>query len=375
MNADTPSSKPAILLVDDDPRALLATEGHLESDACEIVTARSGAEALLRLREPREFALVLLDVRMPVMDGFAVARAMKAEARLALIPICFLTASLTEQADMLRGYDVGAMDLLNKPVNPYLLRAKVAVLVNLWRTTRELAAANHRLVAEVAERERAAEIIKASLAEKEVLLREIHHRVKNNLQVVSGLLLLQSGQVNDPALKAIFSEVEVRVRSMALVHERLYSEHTLSNLDFANYLQTLAGELLQSISIGATVKLEADLDPVRVPVDTAIPLGLIATELVTNALKYAYKGRKEGVLKLSLKPVAEGRFELAVADDGPGLPAEFDPAKATSLGLRLVRMLSQQIGGEVVFASGPGAPCRVTFPPAGVGGQIEDRWR
>ncbi len=141
-----PFSKPTVLLVDDDPRALLATEGFLLSDAYEIVTARSGAEALLHLRETREFALVLLDVRMPVIDGFAVARVMKAEERLALIPICFMTAALKDQADILSGYAVGAVDLLIKPVDPYLLRAKVAVFVKLWRTTRDLATRTTELV-------------------------------------------------------------------------------------------------------------------------------------------------------------------------------------------------------------------------------------
>ncbi len=358
--------KPAVLLVDDSQLTLLATEGFLESDVYDIITACNGEEALCRLREGREFALMLLDMRMPGMDGLDVARAIKSAGHLASLPICFLTSSGDNPSLVMDAYKAGAVDFITKPVEPRLLRAKVGVFIELWEATRQLEqrveARTAELKLEVAARKQAEETVRASLEEKEVLLREIHHRVKNNLQVVSSLLLLQRGQVEDPGLKAVFEEAEGRIRSMALVHERLYREHTLSNLDFADYLSTLAEELIQGASTSATVKLETDLDSVRVPVDTAIPLGLIATELVTNALKYAYRGRKEGVLKITLKPAGENRFELAVADDGPGRPEGFDPAKATSLGLRLVRMLAQQIRGTVTFIPGAGGACHVHFP-------------
>ena len=150
------SPKPAVLVVDDDSRALLGMEDQLQSDGggYDIVTASSGAEALCRLLEPREFALVLLDVRMPLMDGFAVAHAMKAEQRLARLPICFLTASLGERADVVHAYTSGAVDVLLKPVDPALLRAKVAVFIDLWQKTRELAVVNSQLMKEISERKK-----------------------------------------------------------------------------------------------------------------------------------------------------------------------------------------------------------------------------
>ena len=215
---------------------------------------------------------------------------------------------------------------------------------------------------DITEKKKSADLIQASLTEKETLLQEIHHRVKNNLQIVSSLLQLQGERVQDAGLRAVFSETEGRVRSMALVHERLYREHTFSSLDFSQYLETLAGQLLESLrSEGTQVELELACEPLRLPVDTAIPLGLITTELITNAIKYAFRGRPGGVLRIALRQTGEGRHELAISDDGPGLPPGLDPATTRSLGMRLVTMLARQIRGEATYARGPGAGCRVSF--------------
>ena len=204
--------------------------------------------------------------------------------------------------------------------------------------------------------------LQAALTEKEVLVKEMHHRVKNNLQVISSLLQLQRRQLKEPALQEVFAEAENRVRAMALVHERLYQQHQLSGLDFGDYLQGLVEQLMRATGSRATVRPELELQPLSLPVNTAIPLGLIASELITNALKYAYRGRASGVLRIELKPVDAGRLSLLVADDGPGLPANFDPRSTASLGMRLVLMLSQQLGAQVSFGEGPGASCCVTAP-------------
>ncbi|WP_084150325.1 histidine kinase dimerization/phosphoacceptor domain -containing protein [Azohydromonas australica] len=209
--------------------------------------------------------------------------------------------------------------------------------------------------------------LKAALAEKEVLLQEVHHRVKNNLQVVSSLLQLQRRQLRDPAIEAVFSETEHRVRAMALVHQRLYQQSTLSALNFADYLRTLADQLIRSFGAEGRVRPACELQPLTLPVNTAIPLGLIVTELITNALKYAYGPGSEGVLGLVLRmpeaePAAPRSVVLEVHDSGPGLPPGFEPAGATSLGMRLVTLLSRQLDALVEIGPGPGTHWRVTVP-------------
>ncbi|NML15643.1 histidine kinase dimerization/phosphoacceptor domain -containing protein [Azohydromonas caseinilytica] len=217
-------------------------------------------------------------------------------------------------------------------------------------------------VIDITERQRAQDAMRASLAEKEVLLQEIHHRVKNNLQVVSSLLQLQRRQQRDPALRDVFLDAENRVRAMALVHERLYRQQQLSALDFGDYLRGLVEQLLRSHGAGKRVALALELQPLLLPVGAAIPLALITSELVTNALKYAYQDRDTGELRITLRSEGAESLRLEVADDGPGLAAGFDPQTASSLGVRLVLMLAQQLGAEVEFRRGPGACCRLTAP-------------
>jgi PAS domain S-box-containing protein len=208
--------------------------------------------------------------------------------------------------------------------------------------------------------------LKAALAEKEVLLQEVHHRVKNNLQVVSSLLQLQRRQLQDPAVQAVFSETEQRVRAMALVHQRLYQQSTLSALNFADYLRTLANQLVRSFGAEHRVQVALELQPVQLPVNAAVPLGLIVTELITNALKYAWGASSEGVLRIRLCASHETGtppgLVLEVHDNGAGLPPDMDPAHAKGLGMRLVTLLSRQLDATVDLLEGPGTGWRVLVP-------------
>lgn len=214
---------------------------------------------------------------------------------------------------------------------------------------------------DITERKQAEQALRASLAEKEALLQEVHHRVKNNLQVVCSLLQLQRRQLGDPAAEAVFAETEQRVHAMALVHQRLYQQHNLSALDFAGYLRGLGAQLVQSFAGGRTVRVAWQLETLQVPLAAAIPLGLIATELLTNAMKYARTPQGTVQLAVTLEPEGAQGLRLTVSDDGPGLPEGLDPARCTSLGLRLVQMLSRQIGATVAFDAPPGGGtrCRV----------------
>ena len=204
---------------------------------------------------------------------------------------------------------------------------------------------------DITERKHAEEVLSASLHEKEVLLREIHHRVKNNLQIVSSLLNLQSRKLTDAALIDVLASTRDRVKAMASVHEQLYESGDFAKIDLCEYIRNLVRMLTHAHSpAGVSVRPVFDLGSVTVDLNTAVPLSLIANELITNALKYAYSGRREGTLTIGLH--ADGDWnELRITDDGPGLPAGVEPSTTKTLGLRLVRDLARQIRGEVKIES------------------------
>jgi PAS domain S-box-containing protein len=190
--------------------------------------------------------------------------------------------------------------------------------------------------------------IRASLAEKEVLLKEVHHRVKNNLQIVASLVNLQLEDQSDPALLALLGDVRDRVRTMALVHERLYQSADLAGIEFDEYAHCLLNDLWRMHgSSGSSVRLRLDLQPLALSIERAVPCGLILNELASNALKHAFRGGTGGDVSVALHAAGDGRVTLQVSDTGTGLPPGLDWRQTKSLGLRLVQMLSTQLGGTV----------------------------
>ena len=202
---------------------------------------------------------------------------------------------------------------------------------------------------DVTERKKMTDLVEASLAEKETLLREIHHRVKNNLQIISSLLNLQIRKIDDPKTIEVLKDCQSRVLSMALVHEHLYKGKDFSRIDLKNYIHSLGMQLSQSYgNANEIVRFDLNLPDIYVDINTAIPLGLIINELITNSLKYAFKGRKDG--KLSITATENDRaLTLIVADNGVGMPEGITLENQTSLGLRLVKTLTGQIHGTVVI--------------------------
>lgn len=195
---------------------------------------------------------------------------------------------------------------------------------------------------------------RSSLKEKEVLLQEIHHRVKNNLQIIASLLSLQSGYIRDPQMLVQFQESQGRIRSMALIHEKLYQSESLARVDLAEYVDSLVGILLRTYTTNPNVKLNLRIQPAAVSIDTAVPVGLLLNELVTNALKYAFPEGRAGRLLVVLDVLPEGQIVIQVEDDGIGLGPEFELQKANTLGLRLVRMFAKQLRATVNWSSVPG---------------------
>jgi two-component sensor histidine kinase len=192
-----------------------------------------------------------------------------------------------------------------------------------------------------------------SLEEKEILLKEIHHRVKNNLQVISSLLYLQSRNIQDEAIKSIFGESQMRVRSLALVHEKLYQSSDFSRIDLSDYIKNLLSHIRSSYKTTSEfIEIILELDQVYLSVDKAVPLGLILNELLSNAFKYAFpENTKDNsdrkFILIKLETINENKLLLLVSDNGIGVPDDFDINKSNSLGLKIVTSLVTQIDGEL----------------------------
>lgn len=190
--------------------------------------------------------------------------------------------------------------------------------------------------------------LQGSLKEKEMLIKEVHHRVKNNLQVISSLLSLQSSTVDNDLANAILRESQNRIKSMAAIHEKLYQSKNLSSIDFQDYTEDIVHQL--GISYGTdkeNVRIVADVRGIYLGVDTAVPCGLILNELVSNSLKYAFPEQEEGEIKIHFRKCSSGQYVLKVSDNGIGFPESVDFRDTTSLGLQLVTTLTEQLDGEI----------------------------
>jgi PAS domain S-box-containing protein len=215
---------------------------------------------------------------------------------------------------------------------------------------------------DITERKRVEDRIKAALKEKEVMLREIHHRVKNNLQVVSSLLNMQARNVTDDETRGILSESRDRVMTMSLIHSQLYEGSDLAEINMKEFVNRLLGQL-QCYQVGDTkITRVIRVDDYPLPISVAVPVGLIINELLSNALKHAFEGRDEGRIEVSLTASEDGRINLTVSDDGVGMPAGFDIDKSKTLGLRLVKILTEdQLQGTLEVTSDGGATFKMEF--------------
>jgi two-component sensor histidine kinase len=282
-----------------------------------------------------------------------------------------------------------AADLKNLVILPMVFQDRVVGLVEISSRRAERSFADHELSLaqllsnqaasaiqnaqlyeraqrEIAERLRAEEQIRASLQEKELLLKEIHHRVKNNLQVISSLLNLQSKSIEEPSSLEMFKESQNRIRSMALIHEKLYRSDDLVRIDFGEYVRNLAAFLVRSYrSSAGPVSLKVDVRDVALGIDSAVPFGLIINELVSNALKHAFPpdslDGKQGEICAQLHSDSDC-VTLIIRDNGVGVPKDFEFQHTESLGMQLVNTLVNQLDGDIELNSNGGTEFKITFP-------------
>lgn len=213
---------------------------------------------------------------------------------------------------------------------------------------------------DVSEKKKSSNEIIESLKEKEVMLKEIHHRVKNNLQIISSILNLQSSFVTDENTLEILQESRNRIRSMAIIHENLYRTEDFSSINFADYLMNLVTNLIASYRTREGIELETEIEQINLVLDQAIPCGLLVNELISNSLKYAWPGEKDGKITLHLKQV-DNQVSLLIADDGIGLPNNFEDMNSDTLGLQLVITLVDQLDGELIVDSKNGTKYLIKF--------------
>jgi PAS domain S-box-containing protein len=246
----------------------------------------------------------------------------------------------------------------------------VETLSNQIATAIENARLYEKAQQEINERKKAESQLNESLKEKEVLLKEIHHRVKNNMQIISSLLRLQSWQIKDEKMQEIFKASQDRIKSMALIHEKLYQSDDLARIDFAEYVRSLTNNLFSMYRCGMeAVDIKLDMEKFYLDINTAIPLGLIVNELVSNSLKYAFPEKRakeeerefKDEISLSLCCENKGRVTLVVRDNGVGLPPGFDYRKSESLGLQLVTDLVDQLDGSIELKRKKGTAFIITF--------------
>ncbi len=390
-----------ILVADDMLPNLLVLSTMLTEQGYKVRGAPNGSTALM-IAQAKPPDLILLDVKMPGMDGYDVCRRLKEHPETRAIPVIFISA-LGEVIDKVKGFEAGGVDYITKPFHVEEVLARVRTHLTLRRLQAQLEATNIQLRREIAERvqaeaelkryrdhleelvkERTAELEKEiaehmqteeqlgiRLGEREVLMAEIHDRIKNNMQIIVSMLNLQARHIQDEQARAVFRESQRRIRAMALVHERFYQSKNAAKIDFAGYIQQTARNLFQQHGVdpGAIV-LKVDAQDVWLGLGTAVPCGLMINELVSNCMRHAFPGGKTGEITVELVRLEaddarnaprKDRFILTVRDNGVGLPQDLDVQHAGSLGLQLVTSLAGQLNGAVELDRGGGTTFKITF--------------
>ncbi|HMB44699.1 MAG TPA: histidine kinase dimerization/phosphoacceptor domain -containing protein, partial [Candidatus Methanoperedens sp.] len=215
---------------------------------------------------------------------------------------------------------------------------------------------------DITERKLAEEHIKKSLEEKEVLLREIHHRIKNNMQIVSSLLMLQSQNIEDKKYKDVFIDSQNRILSMALIHEKLYQSEDLAQIDFKEYINEMVSNIFSSYGLNSNIKIDINVENIPINIDNAVPCGLIINELVTNSLKYAFPEGRRGKIQISVKSKEKNMIQLSISDDGIGIPKDLNIRNTKTLGLTLITALAEnQLNGELIINREKGTEFQISF--------------
>jgi signal transduction histidine kinase len=333
-----PAQAPLVLVVEDNPdmNAFLVECLGGTYRTASAHDGREGLDKTVALRPD----LIVCDYMMPRMTGGDMIREIRQRPDLEQMPILMLTAS-AEESMRVKLLREGVQDYMSKPFATEELLARAAGLIDQYRRAQLDREESHR---------------------KATLLKEIHHRVKNNLTVISSLLYLQSRMSLDAKVVGALQESQGRVKSMALIHEKLYRSHDLEKLAFGDFVRDLMAEMVGTYGVGkGDVAVHCDVENVSMGIDTAVPCGLIVNELLSNALKHAFPKGRRGDVWVDVRRNQEGKYVMSVRDNGIGLAGATDWRRSKSLGLKLVEDLTKQLDGNLVVSHTEGASFQVTF--------------
>jgi two-component sensor histidine kinase len=334
-------SRELILVVNDNEPNRYVTSRILSRAGFSVIEAATGEEAL-RLVHERNPAVVVLDVNLPDISGIEVCRRIKTDAATAAILVLQVSATNIAVADRVASLSAGADTFLIEPVQPEELEAVTHALLRLHRSE---------------------EALRASLAERELLLKEVNHRVKNSLQLVLSMLSLQSQEFSAPPMRELFAKAIARVTAIASIHERLYQADNPLTVDMQAYLSGLTAEL-ERVGIGDAREctLTTNIEPMRLPTEHGISLALIVNELVMNSLKHGRPSTGSATIGVSLHLEGDGEARLTIADNGPGR-SSIAGREQSGLGTRLINMLVRQLKGRIdIEDTLRGYSASITFP-------------
>ena len=389
-----------ILVVDDQSLNLDLLSKILTRANFNPTTAINGLDAIKQI-EFNPPQLILLDVMMPELNGFETCKLLKNNPETWDIPIIFMTA-LTDTEKKVKAFKLGANDYITKPFAKAELLARIESQLQVFNLRQTLEKQNNllkseverkyeaelslleaneslsianeilqaqienrkkiglQLQAEIIERKQAETKLKKSLKEKDLLLKEIHHRVKNNLFVVSSLLESQIDYTDNPEIIKVLKDSQNRIMSMALIHEQLHGNTGLHSIDFQQYLTTLTEQLINSC-LTKEINLQANIQPCQINIETANPCGLIINELIANAVEHAFPDRDRGNIILNVSQDDLGNFNLLLKDDGIGFPDHKNFYQSDSLGLELVVTLVEQLEGNIEMNNNNGTEIKIAF--------------
>lgn len=379
-----------ILIVDKSSEKRKLYRQYLEGNfsyAHNIIEYETAAQTLNYCQEQIP-DLILVDFALPDATVISFLEELKHKSCMTYLPVVVLSG-LGDETIAVQVMKNGAQDYLiksrltcealNRACNTVMERVRLMRQIeqqqqNVQQRTIDLEQANALLRSEIAERMRVEDElrqseakIRRSLEEKETLLKEIHHRVKNNLQIISSLLRMQSRRPLDETTLVLFQESQNRVQSMALIHEHLYQASNLSQIDFGDYIRSLTDNLFRSYGVSQRfIKLDIETNALKFCLDIAIPCGLIINELVSNSLKYAFSNQQHdkvnGKIIIYLQQDNDNAFKLTVGDNGIGIHENVDWQSNNSLGLRIVHNLTRQLKGKISLERDSGAVFHINFP-------------
>ncbi len=342
-----------IIISDDDYEVHAVTHLALgdysfEGRPLQFLSAYNGRETLELVRNNPDTAVLLLDVVMEEEDtGLKVVEGIRNELGNQFLRIILRTGQPGQAPQMrvIRDFDINDYKEKTELTDQKLF----AAITTSLRSYRDL-----RIIEQHTRR------IEEALREKEVLIKEIHHRVKNNLQVITSLLSMQLPHIENPEALQMFKDSRDRVRTMALIHEKLYNSENFSQVDLGDFIITMADELQHQYGDGCNVVFTMNIDKVLITIDKAVPCGLIVNEILTNSLKFAFVGRSSGTITISLSRDGDS-VALFLGDDGIGLPENIDPSRVVTLGLQLISILGAQIEAETILERDNGTSYAFNF--------------